>query len=546
MSSEPPSQPPPGQPPFVQRLLAAPVSAFIFALCIAVFALAERAGSTNDTATLIRFGANYRSGVWHGEYWRLFTSMFLHIGITHLVWNVWAGWSWTATFERVLGAPRFIFLYVVSGLVGSAFSIIGHDAVSAGASGALFGVIGGTFVLMRYRLGGWRNVWNEPSLRRNILMTVLWLGIGPFVGFDSFAHAGGMVAGMAITSGFIPGGRNRLALATFFCAIAIAAATRPLPKLHDGWVDSSALSAAWNKKDWNEVVALTANPAAMPDYAFVRGAALIELGRFEEGEALLPTVAQSLDDVTYLSKLHLRAGSYERAMRTLDAALEESPRNLTFTRAKYDLLWNANHLSKADELADQLIGDHPGTPLAWGLMGRRMVRDGESEEALELFRKAYAAEPAEWGTDLAMVLIEEGERDEAREVLKSSPLPEFLTCYLANVEGDYAGKGQVCETLTKKDGPTLEARAMQRIGLEKCDEAEAILGGLESGVAKMLRNVCLSRRGETISTESEYERATFEFAKTNDVKMLGENAERLKNSWLWPLLPEAARRALPR
>lgn len=530
----------------MERLLAAPVSAFLFAACIAVFFLAERTGSTNDTATLVRFGANYRGGVWHGEWWRLFTSMFLHIGTMHLVWNVWAGWSWTSTFERVVRGPRFVFIYVVSGLVGSAFSIIGHDAVSAGASGALFGVIGGTFVLMRYRLGGWRNVWNEPALKRNIVMSVLWLAIGPFVGFDSFAHAGGMLAGMALTSGFLPGGRNRLALATFFCAISIAAATRPLPKLHDGWIDVRALDAAWRKGDWNEVLSLTSNPAAMPTFAFARGAALIELGRFEEGEALLPTVAESLDDVTYLSKLHLRAGSYERAQRTLDAALEVSPRNLTFTRAKYQLYWDVNHLSKADELADQLIGDHPGTPMAYGLMGRRFVRDGEPKEALESFRKAYEGEPEEWSTDLTMLLIEEGERDEARKVLKDSPGFSFLGCYLAVVEGDYAGEGQVCETLKKKDAPTLEARAMQRIGLEKCDEALAILEGVESKVAQVLRNVCATRRGEAITTDSEYERATFEFAKSNDVKLLGDDAERLKNSWLWPLLPEAARRALPR
>lgn len=537
----------PQRPPTpLERALAAPVSTFIFLLCIAVFVMAERSGSTQDTATLIRFGANYRSGVWGGEWWRLFTSMFLHIGVVHLVWNIWAGFSWTAPFERVVGTARFIFLYLVSGLVGSAVSIIGHDAVSAGASGALFGVMGGITILMKHRLGGWRNLWNEPAQRRVLVTTALWLAIGPFVGFDSFAHLGGLLAGMALTSGFLPGGRNRLAFATFFCAVVIAAATRPLPKLHDGWVDGQALATAWEKHDWDKVVALTANPATLPDYAFVRGAALIEQGKLAEGEALLPTNAERPEDVVYLAQLHERAGALEKAARTLDAALESSPRNLTFTRAKYELLYRVNDLGKAAALADQLIGDHPGTPLAFGLMGRRLVSDGQPQEALESLRKAYDAEPEVWSSDLAMLLIAEGERDEAREVLKAAPQAPFLSCYLAMVEGDYAGAGKGCETLKGDDAPIREARAMQRLGLEKCDEAEALLTGLDTEVAKVLRAVCATRRGEKVTDGSEYLLAFLEFSRTNDVTLLGDYAERVKNSWLWPLLPEAARRALPR
>ena len=66
--------------------------------------------------------------------WRLFTSMFLHIGALHLVWNIAMGFTWTAPFERLVGPYRFAFIYLASGLAGSAASVIGHDAVSAGAS----------------------------------------------------------------------------------------------------------------------------------------------------------------------------------------------------------------------------------------------------------------------------------------------------------------------------------------------------------------------------------------------------------------------------
>jgi membrane associated rhomboid family serine protease len=75
----------------LQRLLAAPVTTVLFAACIALFAVAESNGSTQSTETLLRYGAAWRGLVWKGEYWRLFTCMFLHIGVVHLVWNLTAG-----------------------------------------------------------------------------------------------------------------------------------------------------------------------------------------------------------------------------------------------------------------------------------------------------------------------------------------------------------------------------------------------------------------------------------------------------------------------
>ena len=204
----------------------------LFACCIVVFALAERSGSTTNPETLLRFGAAWRGLVWQGEWWRLITAMFLHIGIVHLVWNIWAGFSWAAPFERLMGSYRFLLVYLLSGLAGSAASVIGHDAVSAGASGALFGVVGGVLVVHRKTLGSWSALWAQKDIRNNLLMMAAWLVLGPFMGFDSFAHGGGLVAGAALTWTMLPLRKGNFGAAIAAIGLLVWISLRPIPGLH--------------------------------------------------------------------------------------------------------------------------------------------------------------------------------------------------------------------------------------------------------------------------------------------------------------------------
>lgn len=203
------------------------VTIALFLLCGAVFALAESSGSTRQISTLIEFGAVSRQLVWRGEWWRLFTSMFLHIGFIHLAVNLYFGWSWAVPMERLLGHARFLLVYLLSGVAGSAASVLGHDVVSAGASGALFGLMGATLVAIRLRLGSWKAVWAHPPIRQVIISGVLWLVAGPFMGFDSFAHGGGLVAGGAITWGLLTNNRVKLIGAYVGVAVLVAASLRP-------------------------------------------------------------------------------------------------------------------------------------------------------------------------------------------------------------------------------------------------------------------------------------------------------------------------------
>ena len=232
-ASEPPPSPP--RPSLVDTLRAAPVSTLVIAINVIVFALAERTGSTNQPATLIRFGAVWRELVWRGEYWRLATSMFLHIGAIHLLWNGYYGFRISTPIERAIGSGRFSALYLLSGIAGSAASVIGHNAVSAGASGALFGLIGFQVAVLRVRLGSFRAMWNEPEIRRQLSWVGAWFVVGAFAGFDNYAHAGGFAFGLLFTWALVapPKSRKaRLSIALLSFAALVGLSLRPLPLIH--------------------------------------------------------------------------------------------------------------------------------------------------------------------------------------------------------------------------------------------------------------------------------------------------------------------------
>jgi rhomboid protease GluP len=273
-----------------QVLREAPATVAIMVACIVVFVLAERAGSTKNPETLLRFGAVWRSAVWDGQYWRLATSMFLHIGPMHLFWNWLFGFKLCAAAESELGSWKFLALYLGSGVAGAAASVIGHDAISAGASGALFGLIGWRLVSLRLQLGSWRTFTQNPPIRQELIWIVSWFVLGAFIGFDNYAHGGGMLLGAlfswALGAGAQarPARRRRMAAAIGIGALLVAASLRPLPVLHAGALTLSKAIAAQN--DPAKVMALTEPLLASERYRHgalrLRAWALVKLDRLGE------------------------------------------------------------------------------------------------------------------------------------------------------------------------------------------------------------------------------------------------------------------------
>jgi membrane associated rhomboid family serine protease len=133
--------PPAAKPSLLQLVRRAPVASLIIAINVIVFALASRTGSTTQNDTLIRFGAVWRPLVWQGEYWRLATAMFLHIGVVHLLANAYFGFGMSAQVEQAMGRWRFLALYLLSGIAGGLLSFATPRVAIIGASGAICGLM---------------------------------------------------------------------------------------------------------------------------------------------------------------------------------------------------------------------------------------------------------------------------------------------------------------------------------------------------------------------------------------------------------------------
>jgi membrane associated rhomboid family serine protease len=178
------------------------------------------------TRDLIRLGASigvapidgHLVGVASGQYWRLFTAMFLHAGILHIAFNAYALYLFGNVVEVELGRMRLIVLYLVTGLTASAVSYAFGPAMVAGvgASGAIFGLFG---VFFAY---SWRRrdlAFYAARVRTAVMLIVLNLVISFSIpGIDWRAHVGGLVSGVvagAAADGF---GDRRSRNATFVAA----------------------------------------------------------------------------------------------------------------------------------------------------------------------------------------------------------------------------------------------------------------------------------------------------------------------------------------
>ena len=151
---------------------------------------------SKDVYTLVRFGALYRPLVLKGELYRLLTTAFLHIGLLHLLVNSYSLYVIGSQLESFLGKFKFLFIYIVSAICGSLMSIIFYGSVSAGASGAIFGLLGSLLYFgYNYR------VFLGNVLKSQIIPLILLnLSLGFVVnGIDNAAHIGGLVGGMIAT-----------------------------------------------------------------------------------------------------------------------------------------------------------------------------------------------------------------------------------------------------------------------------------------------------------------------------------------------------------
>jgi len=202
---------------FARAVLSRPATfTFVFlAANVFVFILMYLAGGTDDTAVFRAYGAKFNSLIDQGEWWRFVTPVFIHVGGLHLVVNMYSLFMLGPYVERLYGSARFVFFWIATGVAGVAASYFasrvggqpgflgrllfrGGDA-SAGASGALFGLVGVLFVFgikFRHELPeGFKRAFGFGMIPTILINLAIGYTL-PFI--DNAAHTGGFIAGAVL------------------------------------------------------------------------------------------------------------------------------------------------------------------------------------------------------------------------------------------------------------------------------------------------------------------------------------------------------------
>ena len=206
MDSYPSASEPIGAPPLQLVVPSGKVVAVwvIFVVNVLVWLAMTALGGSTDPRVLVLFGAKYTPLILQGQVWRLVTPIFVHIGIVHLAFNSYAIYAIGPQIERFFGTARFLSIYFLSGAYGVLASVALSPSLSAGASGAIFGLIGAqaTFFYRYRKAFGWRG----QRQFQNTISVIIFNLIMTFTasGIDIWGHVGGLLAGAVLSQYLMP------------------------------------------------------------------------------------------------------------------------------------------------------------------------------------------------------------------------------------------------------------------------------------------------------------------------------------------------------
>lgn len=185
----------------LEEIRKEPATMALILINVLVFIAVEFTGTSQDAWHVLEYGAAYTPYIiQNGEVYRLFASMFLHFGIEHLVNNMLVLFVLGSRLERVIGKIRFLLIYLLGGIAGNVVSLflelkMQEFSVSAGASGAVFAVMGAMIYIV-IRNKGWLG---DLSMRQILVMAAFSLYFGfTSSGVDNAAHIGGLLAGFVL------------------------------------------------------------------------------------------------------------------------------------------------------------------------------------------------------------------------------------------------------------------------------------------------------------------------------------------------------------
>jgi len=442
------------------RLLITPA---LVAINLVVFGLMVASGvdaAEPEIADLVRWGAGLTALSVEGEWWRLLTATFVHIGFLHVAFNMWVLWDAGRLVERVFGNAGFLVLYVASGLVGSlASNLLNPDVVCAGASGAVFGVYGALLgFLVRCR----------GSIPKKVLAGlsksgVAFLGYNLFYGFmhagiDVAAHVGGLAAGFAcglvmaqpLSRKALAGRRARNLLVGVGAALLVAAGAGVVASQGAGRGGAEGLGGLESLRPMSEAAGRELNQAMAyldqgqhqraitrldraiqlepkhPLLHAIRGDAYLAKGDwdraiadFDEAVRLAPKFAIAYSD---RAAAHIAKEDWARAVADCDAAIRLEP-TLAFAYANRAVAYSgAGQADKAIADCDKALGLEPDFAQAYANRGEARVLKGDYARAIADCAQAIELDPTTGSAYLhrGVALGHQGEHEKAAADLKQA------------------------------------------------------------------------------------------------------------------------------
>jgi len=168
----------------------------LIVIMVLVYGAMTVSGGSTNVNVLITYGAKVNALIQQGEWWRLATPMFLHIGFTHILMNMITLYFVGTQIEAAFGHTRFLVMFLVSGIGGNIASFCFSDSLSAGASTAIFGLFGAFMMLGE---SFWQNPVISQLARTFMAFVVMNIAFDVFTpGIDLAGHIGGLAAGFLV------------------------------------------------------------------------------------------------------------------------------------------------------------------------------------------------------------------------------------------------------------------------------------------------------------------------------------------------------------
>lgn len=396
-----------------------PIAMYILVgMNVAVFigmALAGVSPANPSIPELVHWGANYGPQTLGGQWWRLVTAMFLHIGFLHIAFNMWCLWDLGTLAESLYGRWTFLSIYMVTGVASSLTSLWWHPrTVSAGASGAIFGITGA--LIASFKLG-------EFSLPRAAIQGAM-RSVLVFAGYnlvfgaisartDNAAHIGGFVVGLvlgAAVAKLAPVSPIRrftilvlVALmvlgagAYLFRSSAYMAHTARAEQLEEGGKHAEAIAE------------LSKAVAARPDDVHARyrlGLAFARQGQFADAEREFKYLAQQHPESAIahyeLGLVYLNLERPDDALREFNQVLAADGDNADARLGLGLALSQQNNDAAAVAQIKKALAADPQVPHGYYHLGQAYIRLKLYDDAIAALTKSIEADGNEGDTQLAL------------------------------------------------------------------------------------------------------------------------------------------------